>query len=515
MSNRPSAILNQIGSDYNLYWTRRIEPVYSNNNFYNKDIYGVYGEFLPDGPEGPRGNNSSFNLQQLLNRVKQVNSGPCVLSEFTIQSTNGMGYVPFNFECECIEFPTDLDAGSIPRPPAGVVDIKNDINIQENINDGTISITKNIQVKGISTQQNPDPVSVAKTYATALSGNISNWKLPQISSKGGKNGGFQNPILLSDNHIVDIYNGTYSIQQSYVANLSQTYSQKQALIRNFIELQSGIDGIAVLNLKSTVVGGKDSDFNKLKSEIVSIQSPYNDIREELSSNVTFDQGSNTLEVNKIFTNDKSIDDGYKIINTISYNYDFMSENYSATTNSEARPITMQRTTLGAKGKLQKQNHKSIADDFNVIKGIKFFMYNKKETEGKDAPDVASYSEDFVSSPSIIVEGEEIKYKDLSVEVQYQAGFKKISATPLLSGAGKYYLEDLDYASNSQISVNVEGKFLKTAPSAQELHKYLDSGFAITQLQKTIMLDEKMYVDDYGQSFSYTCSKGGNDTKFKT
>jgi hypothetical protein len=141
------------------------------------------------------------------------------------------------------------------------------------------------------------------------------------------------------------------------------------------------------------------------------------------------------------------------------------------------------------------------------------MYNKTEAEGKDAPDVASYSENFVSSPTIVVDGDEIKYKDLSVEVQYQAGFKKISATPLLSGKGKYYLEDLDYKSNSQITVNVEGKFLKTPPTPSELQNFLNSGFELTKLTKELIVDEKMYIDENGGNFSYTCSKIGNDSKF--
>jgi hypothetical protein len=511
---RPN-LLNQIGQDYNLYITRRIEPVYLNNNFYNKDIYGVHGEYLPDGQDSDK-TTSSFNLQKLLDQVSSVNDGNCTLSQFNIEQTNGMGYVPFNFECECIEVPTDL--GIKPAPPNGVVDVKNEINVQENVNDGTMTISRNIQVKAISIA-NSDPIQAAKSYAQALSGNITSWNLPTFSSKPGKQGSFTSPILISENQIGDIYNGTFTIQQNFLANLSQSSSSKKAIIKNEAQIQSGIDGIAILNLKSIAIGNKNMDQPMLKAEIVQTRVSIEGIDVPLSANVTYDEQSHTLEINEIYTNDKSIDDAYKITNTISYNFDFINENYSATTNSEARAVIRINQTNDAKSKINSSDaaHKKAATDFNPCKEVEFNRYSQSQNNNEknvDNPRVASYSNSYVSSPSMIFNGEKLKYRDFSITVQYDAGFKKISATPLLSGAGTWYLEDLDYNSNSQVTVVVEGKYGEQDPSPTDLQTYITSGISeVAKLSETYLADEKFSLDKLNKTFNYTVTEIGKDTFF--
>jgi len=508
-----SALLNQIGVDYNAYITRRIEPVYLSNNFYNKDIYGVHGEYLPDGADSDK-MNSSFKLQTLLDKVSSVNSANCTLSQFNVEQTNGMGYVPFNFECECIEVPTDL--GINPAPPNGVVDIKNEINVQENVNDGTLTISRNIQVKAISIA-NSDPVLAAKSYAQALSGNTTSWTLPNFSSKPGKAGSFTSPLLMSENQIGDIYNGTFTIQQNFLANLSQSNFNKKAIIKNDVQIQSGIDGIAILNNKRIAIGNKNMDLSMLKSEINSATFSISDINVKLSSNVTYDEQSHTLEVNEIYTNDQSIKDGYKVTNTISYNFDFMNENYSATTNSEARAVSSVHQTNDAKSKLTSEGeHEKSVSDFNPCKSVTFNKYSKSENNSTqvDNPRAANLSCSFVSSPSIIFEGGKLKYRDFSINVQYDAGFKKISATPLLSGKGTWYLEDLDYDSNSQITVTVEGRYGETDPTPGDLQKYITSGInEVAKLSNTYLADEKFSLDKLNKNFNYTVTEIGNDTTF--
>ena len=480
--------------------TKRIEPIFNGPIQYaNKVVFSIEGEYLPQGVEGSIPNQAAIGIKTFLDTFSTLNNGNCTLSNITLNEANWVGHVPYTVECECYSFMDDNANKTI--------DAKNEISVTENL-DGTISINRSINVSAISINGS-NAASDARTFASLLSGQVSNWKLNySTSSKGGN---FNSIVLNSDSQTADISNGSYSIQQNFTANLLQRDMSRKGIVKHSAEFQSSIDGLATINVKSNVIGGINTTENDLKGLIRS--NPFTTPAgfKVISNIASYDDVQKSMEINTTLSNDLTITaNGNKVSNSLSFNFDFLNQTTNATFNSESRPATVVKDTNGTKADLSKDISKHIKD-YNPL-GEQLILETTSDGGGV-VTQVSTYSENYIKSPNVFGSAQSIEYTDLSVSVDYQAGFPQNSFAPVLSGKGNYYLENLDYINNSIINTSVQGKYISTAPQTS-FFKDFDKSGDLVALTKTLLLKDEMGLDTQNRSFSYVIQKVGNDTTFK-
>jgi hypothetical protein len=479
--------------------TKRIEPIFNGPTQYaNKVIFTIEGEYLPQGKLGNLPDNRNATILTFFNSFSALNEGNCTLSNITLNEANWIGHVPYTVECECYSFMDDNRNKTI--------DAKNEISVTENL-DGTISINRNINVSAISINGS-SAINDARTFALLLSGQVSNWKLNYSTTNKG--GNFDIIVLNSDSQTADISNGSYSIQQNFTANLLQRDMSKKGIVKHSAEFQSSIDGLATINVKSNVIGGINTTENDLKGLIKS--NPFTTPAgfKILSNIASYDDVQKSMEINTTFSNDLTITaNGNKVSNSLSFNFDFFTQNTNATFNSESRPATVVKNSNSTVSDLSKDISQKIKD-YNPL-GEDLILETTSDGVGV-VTQVSTYSENYIKSSSVFGTSQAIQFTDVSLNVDYQAAFPQNSFAPLLSGKGKYYLENLDYINNSIINTSFQGKYITQAPAKQFFEDANKSG-DLVNLTKTLLLKDEIGVDDKNKSFSYTIQKVGNDKTF--
>ena len=481
--------------------TKRIEPIFNGTKHYaNRVIFNIEGEYLPQGINGNIPNALSLiNIKGFLDSFTNLTNGNCTLTNVNLQESNWVGHAPYSVDCECYAFVDDNLNKTISA--------SNEINVVENI-DGTISISRNINVSAVSVS-NSDAVQNAKTFAQLLSGQTTNWRLNFSSSNKSQN--FSNVVLNNSSETADIFNGSYAIQQNFTANLLSKDLSKKGIVKNSIEIQSGIDGLASINKKCTVIGGLNTTSGDLssiaKTNDFSIPGNFS----ILSNTSSYDDISRILEINTTYSNDKTItSNGNKVSNTLSFNYDFFNETYSANFNSEVKPATVIKPTNSTNTDLSKNisTHLKNYDPIN----ISFILDSSTEGSGI-VTQLSNYSETYISSPNIIGGSNGIQFYDLTLNVDYQPGYPQNTFTPILSGKGKYYLENLDVINNSTINTTINGKYVDSPPNKKLFEDASKSGDLVS-LSKILILKDEIGIDYNSKTFSYTQQKVGNDSTFK-
>jgi len=481
--------------------TKRIEPIFDGVKHYaNKVIFSIEGEYLPQGIGGSIPDKlSPIDIKTFLDSFTSLTNTNCTLTNINLQESNWVGHVPYTVDCECYAFVDDNLNKTISA--------KNEINVNENI-DGTISIGRNINVSAVSVN-NSDAVQSAKIFAQLLSGQTTNWQLNFSSSN--KSQTFSNIILNNSSETADIFNGTYSIQQNFTANLLTKDLSKKGIIKNSAEIQSGIDGIATINIKSTVIGGINTTENDLKNigktnTNFSVPSNFS----VLSNTSSYDDINKTLEINTTYSNDKTItSNGNKVSNSLSLNYDFLNQNFTANFNSEVKPAVIVKNAPNVKGDLSK-NISSILKSYDPT--ISSFILESSSEGTGIVTQLANYTESYISSPSIIGGQNGIEFYDISLNVDYQPGYPQNTFAPILSGRGKYYLENLDLVNNGTLNISVNGKYNFNPPQKAFFENMIGSG-NLVNLGKTLILKDELGIDKNGRSFTYTQEKVGNDLAF--
>ena len=495
-----SFLEGNLTNNFTAFATKRIEPIFNGPTQYaNKVIFSIEGEYLPQGALGNLPTNRSAQIISFFNNFSALNNGNCTLSNVTLNEANWIGHVPYNVECECYSFMDDNANKTI--------DAKNEVSVTENL-DGTISINRSINVSAISVNGS-NAVSDARTFAQLLSGQVGNWKLNYSTSS--KAGIFNSIVLNSSSETADISNGSYSIQQNFTANLLQKDLSKKGIVKHSVEIQSGIDGLATINVKSNVIGGINTTEIDLRGLVKtnSFQPPGN--FNPISNTASYDDVQKSMEINTTFSNDLTITkNGNKVSNNLSFNFDFFNQTTNAVFNSESRPATVVQNADQTKTDLSKDISKHIKD-YNPL-GEELILETISEGGGV-VTQVSTYSENYIKSPSIIGGTQGVQFYDLSLNVDYQPGFPQNSFAPVLSGKGKYYLENLDYSNNSIINTSIQGKYNQAAPQKTFFENASKSG-DLGNLSKTLLLKDEMGIDEQNRSFSYVMQKVGNDTTFK-
>ena len=480
--------------------TKRIEPIFNGTKHYaNRVIFNIEGEYLPQGIEGNIPNKlSPINIKTFLDSFTSLTNGNCTLTNVNLQESNWVGHVPYSVDCECYAFVDDNLNKTISA--------SNEINVVENI-DGTITISRNINVSAVSIAGS-DAVQDAKTFAQLLSGETTNWRLNFSSSNKSQN--FSNIVLNNSSETADIFNGSYAIQQNFTANLSNRDLSKKGIIKNSIEIQSGIDGLATINQKSTVIGGLNTTSGDLSSIAKTNNFSIPNNFSVLSNTSSYDDISRILEINTTYSNDKTItSNGNKVTNSLSFNYDFINETYSANFNSEVKPATIIKPTNSTKTDLSK-NISTQLKNYDPINNS-FILESSAEGTGI-VTQLANYTETYISSPNVIGGSNGIQFYDLALNVDYQPGYPQNTFTPILSGKGQYYLENLDFINNSVINITINGKYVDSPPNKKLFEDAVKSGDLVT-LSKILILKDEIGIDDNSKTFNYTQQKVGNDKTF--
>lgn len=481
--------------------TKRIEPIFNGSNHYaNRVIFNIQGEYLPLGLNQPIPTSPSVNIETFMKSFTNLLEGNCTLTNVVIQESNWLGRVPYEVDCECYAF--------VDENKNKTINASNEISVTENL-DGTITINRNINVSAISIT-NSNPITDAKIFAQLLSGQTTNWRLSSSTSNKSQN--FSIPILNSSSETADIFNGTYSIQQNFTANLLTKDFNKKGIVKQSLEIQSSIDGLSTINKKTTVIGGIDTTQAQLTSLANGNDAGVPGDYIALSKNSSYDDISKTLEVSTTFSNDKTITpNGNKVTNTLNFNFDFLNKNYTANFNSEVRPATIISSSPSIKSDLSK-DIKTQLNIFSPIQSVDFILESSSEGEGKETR-FASYNETYVFSPSIFGGQQGVDLYDVSLNVDYQPGYPLNTFTPILSGRGKYFLEDLDLVTNSTVNISINGKYVDSPPAKTLLDNAITSG-TIDGLTKILILKEEMAVDKDRKTFNYSQQRLGNDSSFK-
>jgi hypothetical protein len=444
----------------------------------NKEIYTAYGEY----------SGNKFDPKSLLNKASKTKENNCYFSNLSIDETNGVGgLIPYRAECECYYF----------RSGEGIVDFKKEINANENI-DGTITVSRNIMVRAISTPTQADPIASATVLAKTFSGESIPVNLFVKIIPNAKD-----TITTSEIFSVDKVNGIVNLTQNYIANAKQADIAKKGIIKQTSEYQSGIDGVATQTKRTIVIGGTGMPDSILEGIGNTLQM---DNLKIISKNVTVDSGSNTVDIASVYSNDETIDTeiGCKCSNSLSFNYDFISNQHSAVYSAEASPASAMISGKALKPCLITLSDIKKYDPCSL-------SFSSIGTTTGDSTLSLIQTDNYSSSPGNVSFGNGSGF-NASIQINYQPGYHYNVASPTVSGKGIWYIEDMGLALNATVGGTVSLNYGDTPPKANDLYTLMESGFPF-QLNGQVLRDEFM-IDNNAKKATYTFLTITPDSIFK-
>jgi len=462
------------------YVTRKTEAIINgSNHLMNKEIYTAYGEY-----SGAK----NFNPKALIDKASKTKENNCYFSSLSIDETNGVGnLIPYRAECECYYF----------RSGEGIIDFKKEINANENI-DGTITVSRNIMVRAISTPTQNDPIASATALVKTFSGENIPVNLFVKTIPDAKN-----TILASEIFNVDKVNGIVNLTQNYIENAKKADISKKGIIKQTSEYQSGIDGVATQTKRTIVIGGTGMPDSTLEGIGNTIQMGNLKI---IGKNVTVDSGSNTVDIASVYSNDETIDStiGCKCSNSLSFNYDFISNQHSAVYSAEAFPASAMISGSALKQCLITLSDIKQYDPCNLS------FSSIGTTTGESTLSLIK-ADNYSSSPGNVSFGGSSGF-NASVQINYQPGYHYNVASPVVSGKGSWYIEDMGLELNATVGGTVSLNYGDVTPTAGDLYSLMESGFPF-KANGQVVRDEMM-IDKNAKKATYTFLTITPDNIFK-
>jgi hypothetical protein len=134
----------------------------------------------------------------------------------------------------------------------GVLDPVNEFSFDRK-NDKTVSLIHSVSAKGFQTQN--DPITNAYNYVSSLTG-LGTAPTPLFIS------GFSSPILKTVDEKINRFEGTYSVDETWVYDPELVGS---GILRYAVDLDSGFeDGITRVSIQGRIEGGKNCTINDLR-----------------------------------------------------------------------------------------------------------------------------------------------------------------------------------------------------------------------------------------------------------
>jgi hypothetical protein len=477
MSNYPT-VIDFAGP---VYVTRKTEGILRGaNHVMNKEIYTLYGEYSGKDPK------------ELISKVTKTKDTNCSFTSLSLDESQGIGGIwPYRAECECYYFMSG----------EGIVDFKKEVSAVENM-DGTISASRNIMVQAICTPTVSDPISAALSLVQVFSGEAA-----QINIGTKSISDLNQVVKVSEILNIDRVNGTCNLQQNYIANSSLIDINKRGIIKQSTDFQSGVDGIATQTKRTTVIGGTGMPDSSLigVGNTVSV-----DPLKLISKNVIVDSGRNTIDITDIYSNDGTFDStaGCKCANSLNFNYDFIGRTYSAVYNVESSPASAMISGSALTPCLENINTSDIASLDPCA-----LTYDLIETITGGAALKLIKTENYINSPSLLKIGSNGSGYNASIQINYEPGYHYNTASPILSGQGTWYIEDLGLNTNATVGGTVSLNYGDAVPTVSDLYAIMKTGFPFTPTTKAQVIKDEFSIDPGNKKATYTYLAICNDTVY--
>lgn len=237
------------GSKYDIKFegqiTGRIGPnsIYDLENKKNKLISGFRDDNL--------------QLRVLEDGVNIFSSDICQIDSVSFGESKYYGLLPFNISASC------YDSGSFGAN-YGVIDPQDSWDYSES-EDGTLSLRHSVSAAGFNSS-GVSAISNAKKWVATKTGINKRFSSLRFSSIP-----VSDYILESISEQVDRFNGRYSLEETYKADLLKTNSAGNGILRYAIDVSKNVDdGITDVSIQGSVVGKKNiglADMALLRAKI--------------------------------------------------------------------------------------------------------------------------------------------------------------------------------------------------------------------------------------------------------
>jgi hypothetical protein len=458
-------------AEFSPFKTISVEPIYNGTKYFCDKVTLQYeGQHI-----------GGLSIETLYKEMVGLGAG-CIVSSISVPSNKGYGIVPYSATFECFKFKTIAQ---------NVFDIKNEcsMSLQE---DGSIQVSRNIEAKSLSLDGSS--IGVPSSIVNILKSSVPVLTTPAENISLN----YQNLALINEKQSEDKINGIYSINQQYIGQLDKSTNTmfSKPIRKTNWSIQSGIDGVATISVSAQLMTGDLKISSPITIESISNYFPANFIPAApfqcINFNYKTSQLNRSLDLQAVYSNDERIDtsDGGIHDHSVSVSTDFLSKTCQIQCQHTSKPFIS--------NSIKKLN---ITDETNALLSLVKAPTDKLYLESQ--MDSASYSstlndsmivKKYISSARITGTAGKLEFINKNVNINVDFGLPQASITPVLSGKGAYYIEDLDFETRTRVqaSVQLEGIDSKT-PDVGIFTKILKGLLSDLSASDNIMLKDSASI----------------------
>lgn len=452
------------------------EKVYNKGIYlYDKYIIQVEGQYFVDtlDSETAVGDAEAYRkiLDQYTNKLKE---DKCIISNISIGANKGYGIIPYILNCECCDF----NGGS-----EGFIDLKSEINTSYSPLDNSLQITRTIEGKGFASQfDNIEGVfSKIKATVTSLASKSFSTKPLQGANLSISSNSLS---LISKKTVEDPLNASYSIVEQYSA-IKDGNQFSKPIVKVSVSKQTNLETNSTITLSaqiiyreikgSSIINTIDSlskakqfmeKYYQLESGYKAIDFSYKD-----------DPFNATADVQIVYSNDDRLDEnGMLQEQSLSISVDFTSASSELSYTSSLKPLYSNQNTQSPEDNTTAiMSELSIEQkDFRLVstsysnKQDKDYLNKEKVLTKKWNKALNMIGGNFSTGPDAY---------NVNINVSADLGVAQAAYTPLLEGAGAYYIENLDFATRNKINSKISALIPpeKSPPTSKLKEKLLKDG----------------------------------------
>ena len=439
-------------TEFSPFKTISVEPIYNGNKYFCDKITLQYeGQHI-----------GGLSIETLYKEMVGL-GGSCVVSSISLPSNKGYGIVPYSATFECFKFKTTA---------RNTFDIKNEcsISLQE---DGSIQVSRNIEGKSISLDGSS--VTVPSQIVNTLKSSIPVLTTPVQNVSLN----YQNLVLTNEKESEDKINGIYSINQQYIGQFDKSTNAMftKPIRKTNWSIQSGIDGVATIAVSAQLMTGDLKISAPITIQNLSTFFPAGFIPAApfqcINFNYKTSQLNRSIDLQATYSNDGRIDttDGGITDHSISISTDFLSKSCQIQCQHTSKPF------IGTSTK--KLN---ITDQTNVLLSLvkaptaKFYLESEMDSASYSSTlNDAMIVKKYISSPRITGTAGKLEFINKNVNINVDFGLPQASITPILSGKGSYYIEDLDFDTRTRVQASVQLEGVDSKPPDVNIFKTILKG----------------------------------------
>lgn len=427
--------------------TTSIEPIYNGTKYFcDKVTLQFEGQHI-----------GGLNIETLYEKMVGLGAG-CVVSSISVPSNKGYGIVPYSATFECFKF---------KGTSQNVFDIKNEcsVSVQE---DGSIQVSRNIEAKSISLDGSS--ISMPSSIVNTLKSSV-----PVLTTPvDGFSITYGNLVLINEKQSEDAINGIYSINQQYIGQFDKSANSMfpRPIRKTNWSIQSGIDGVATISVSAQLMTGDIRISSPITIQNISNYFPANFIPAApfqcINFNYKTSQLNRSIDLQATYSNDGRIDtsDGGITDHSISISTDFLSKSCQIQCQNTSKPFISTST--------KKLN---ITDQTNALLSLvkaptaKFYLESEMDSASYSSTlNDAMIVKKYISSARISGTAGKLEFVNKNVNINVDFGLPQASITPILSGKGGYYIEDLDFDTRTRVQASVQLEGVDSKPPTVTIFK---------------------------------------------